>query len=590
MSQEINSEIIKVDEKTVKKLNEIVQRFNKLKSKTVILSLNIKDKISKPLSKITKSISKIDNKKITTIFKADDKITKKLKNITKKVEKLKAKSININVNKKAENGTKQKSLEKVTEFCKNHTADIVNFTKQSVVAAQVQKANESMLASTLKLRTNATKQQINSILKLTSAQQKNGVVSDNVQMAGANQLASYVDNTNSIKSLIPQMNNLLAAQKGVNSTSEDAVGVAELMGQALNGNTDVLAEAGIKFSDAQKNALEYGKEEERVAALSDIISGNVGNANSELAKTDIGAIQKAQILFTDLKEEIGNIILPYLAKFAKWFSDNQPKIKQIVKKIAKNISSMAEKVYEFFMKVTDFINDHQEAILFLITFIGVFATLIGIISMVASIITTITTVISTLTAVQGLFNITLGACPIVWIIAGIALVIAAIVGLIVYWDELKEAAASVWQSITDYFGNLKDSVVGFFTDMVQGIKENWNAIIEFLKNPIKGTIDLIAKKSNDEINSDEEQSVKIKDGNALGTPYWKGGLTYINERGGEIVDLPNGSRVIPADKSKGMFNSGSITFGNIYITAKGVTAKEVVDEIVPQLKLKLANI
>lgn len=37
---------------------------------------------------------------------------------------------------------------------------------------------------------------------------------------------------------------------------------------------------------------------------------------------------------------------------------------------------------------------------------------------------------------------------------------------------------------------------------------------------------------------------------ALGTNYYKGGRTMINENGGEIVDLPTGSRIIPADKSK----------------------------------------
>lgn len=37
--------------------------------------------------------------------------------------------------------------------------------------------------------------------------------------------------------------------------------------------------------------------------------------------------------------------------------------------------------------------------------------------------------------------------------------------------------------------------------------------------------------------------------NANGTENFAGGMTYINERGGEIAVLPSGSRVIPADKS-----------------------------------------
>lgn len=36
---------------------------------------------------------------------------------------------------------------------------------------------------------------------------------------------------------------------------------------------------------------------------------------------------------------------------------------------------------------------------------------------------------------------------------------------------------------------------------------------------------------------------------AKGTTSWKGGLAQVHERGGEIIDLPNGSRVYPHDKS-----------------------------------------
>lgn len=45
-----------------------------------------------------------------------------------------------------------------------------------------------------------------------------------------------------------------------------------------------------------------------------------------------------------------------------------------------------------------------------------------------------------------------------------------------------------------------------------------------------------------------------EEGNALGTNYWKGGVTSVNERGGEIMDLPRGTRIYPADKSKKMMS------------------------------------
>ena len=57
-------------------------------------------------------------------------------------------------------------------------------------------------------------------------------------------------------------------------------------------------------------------------------------------------------------------------------------------------------------------------------------------------------------------------------------------------------------------------------------------------------------------------------GHATGTPYWRGGLTRINEGGrGEIVDLPNGTRIIPHDKS--MKEVGSGTTVNVNLTVSG---------------------
>lgn len=47
-------------------------------------------------------------------------------------------------------------------------------------------------------------------------------------------------------------------------------------------------------------------------------------------------------------------------------------------------------------------------------------------------------------------------------------------------------------------------------------------------------------------------------GFANGTPNFAGGLARINERGGEIVNLPNGSQVIPHQLSKSMMGGGKV--------------------------------
>lgn len=64
----------------------------------------------------------------------------------------------------------------------------------------------------------------------------------------------------------------------------------------------------------------------------------------------------------------------------------------------------------------------------------------------------------------------------------------------------------------------------------------------------------------------QEREEKFKtEGKALGTNYWKGGIVNVNERGGEIMDLPRGTRIYPADKSKKMMSEkgGPVVIVNV---------------------------
>ena len=46
--------------------------------------------------------------------------------------------------------------------------------------------------------------------------------------------------------------------------------------------------------------------------------------------------------------------------------------------------------------------------------------------------------------------------------------------------------------------------------------------------------------------------------NAVGTSYWGGGLTWVGERGPELVNLPSGARVHNAVDSRRMADGGAV--------------------------------
>ena len=67
--------------------------------------------------------------------------------------------------------------------------------------------------------------------------------------------------------------------------------------------------------------------------------------------------------------------------------------------------------------------------------------------------------------------------------------------------------------------------------------------------------------------------------NASGTPYWRGGLTTINERGGEIVDLPSGTRIIPHDVSAKQQRSGENHIEvHLYVQGNVIGNREYMEE------------
>lgn len=189
--------------------------------------------------------------------------------------------------------------------------------KKYIGMANAQSLAETKLTTIMRQRMGATNSQVKSILKLTSAQQKLGVVGDEVQIAGAQQLGTFLKSSDSLKTLIPAMNNLIVQQKGLNGTQQDAVSIANLFGKVMDGQTSALTRVGISLTDAQKELIKYGSETERASVLSQVITDNVGNMNEEFAKTDAGKIQQAKNQLGDLGEQLGSVLLPLMAKLMK---------------------------------------------------------------------------------------------------------------------------------------------------------------------------------------------------------------------------------------------------------------------------------
>lgn len=178
-------------------------------------------------------------------------------------------------------------------------------------AYQVQLVAETQLQTIMRQRMGANDEMIQSVKDLCSAQQELGVIGDEVQLSGAQQMATFLKSKQSLDVLIPAMNNLIAQQNGLNATNQDAVSIGNMMGKAMQGQVEVLQRVGITFTDAQKQVLQFGTESERAAMLAQVITDNVGNMNAELAKTDAGKWKQTENYLGDIKEQLGAMVQQY---------------------------------------------------------------------------------------------------------------------------------------------------------------------------------------------------------------------------------------------------------------------------------------
>ena len=336
--------------------------------------------------------------------------------------------------------------------------------------AQQQAEAEQKLAEIYKSRMGVDKQAVQSTLNLASALQKTGVVGDEVQLAGAQQLATYAKYPSTVNKLLPSLNNLLVQQKGLNGTQEDAVGLANLFGKAMMGQTGALKRAGISFTAAQEEILKTGTEEEKAAMIAEVVTQNVGNMNEEFAKTDAGKIQQAKNELGDMGEQIGAALLPAVADFVAYLQDNLlPKIQELI----------------------TYIQEHPEVVKFALAFAAITTVAGPLIMILGSLVSIIGTIISLAPVVAGAEMTMLG--PIGLIIAAVAAVIA--IGVLLYknWDTIKAKILAIWEAVKAKAVAFKDGLVNIFKAIGNTIKtvvKTWFAIITW---PYRKAWDLIKK-------------------------------------------------------------------------------------------------
>lgn len=165
-------------------------------------------------------------------------------------------------------------------------------------------------------------------------------------------------------------------------------------------------------------------------------------------------------------------------------------------------------------------------------------------------------------------------------------------------STLATAVRGVTGAVSGLLGPL-GVAIGLFTSLIQ-LGQNWMSMAPEVRESLNET----QREANGVFQSTPDMygGVSIPDmshskygtnpTNATGTNYFSGGLTEVGEHGGEILNLPNGTQIIPHDVSKKM--SGGYTI-NCPVTVRGNVignedfVNQIGQAIVGRVQLAISN-
>lgn len=297
-----------------------------------------------------------------------------------------------------------------------------------------------------------------------------------------------------------------------------------------------------------------------------------------------------------------------------------------VKEIANYLVDLSKKISRADDGTLDWAISIGKVVVGLFAFLKVASTTMSIVSTIAGNMKTLRAVFSIIQiAASGLFKVLIigiRAVATAFLTNPIGLAITAIIVVLMLlyynWDTVKDYLIAGWNmlrnainSVVNWFnGTLVpawndgiNAIGNFFSNLWEGIKAGVSGAVSFIKegiNTIISALNGISFHIPDWVpnwgGKDFSLNIPLL---FTGTENWKGGLAKIHDQGGEIIDLPSGTRVMPHDRSikeardmgrkEGAINNKNSTSININKLADSIVVREEadIDKIISGLVDKL---
>lgn len=152
--------------------------------------------------------------------------------------------------------------------------------------------------------------------ELASAQQKVGVIGDEVTLSGMGVMTQMGMTANQVKEMTPLLQDLAVKQYGLNVSGEQYKQVSQSVATMVNMGKLTLQGYGIQVTDTERKQFKAMSQTDRYAFIMNKLKNSVAGANEAMAKTTGGKIQQMNNAIGDCEEKVGQLVNTIYGGFA----------------------------------------------------------------------------------------------------------------------------------------------------------------------------------------------------------------------------------------------------------------------------------
>lgn len=188
----------------------------------------------------------------------------------------------------------------------------------NVQAAAERSVNDSLYANmtTRGESQKAIDDEVKAYKELASAQQKLGVIGDEVTLSGMGIMTQMGLTAKQVKDITPLIQDLSVKQYGLNVSTDQYKQVSQSIATMVNMGKLTLQGYGIQVSDVERKEFKAMSQSERYAFVMNKLKNSVAGANEALAKTTGGKIQQMNNAIGDCEEKVGALVNTIYGGFA----------------------------------------------------------------------------------------------------------------------------------------------------------------------------------------------------------------------------------------------------------------------------------